>query len=88
VNYKDAHSAAMAIENLNGVQIQNKVIKVSLARPPSTEIKDTNLYITNLPRETTEEELLSMFSPYGNIVQKNILYDKYTQLPRGVAFVR
>jgi len=78
----------MAISVLNGLQVLNKVIKVSYARPTSEDIKDTNLYITNLPRTTTDADLLQMFEPFGEIVQKHILYDKYTNLPRGVAFVR
>lgn len=39
-------------------------------------------------RSITERELEDLFAPYGQIVQKNILKDKYSGLPRGVAFVR
>lgn len=63
-------------------------MKVSLARPPGEEIKETNLYITNLPRNITEEWMDKIFGKYGTIVQKNILRDKLTGSPRGVAFVR
>lgn len=51
-------------------------------------MKDSNLYITNLPKETTEYELHELFKPYGTIVQKTLLKDKYSGMPRGVAFVR
>lgn len=63
-------------------------MKVSFARPPGEEIKETNLYITNLPRNITEEWLDTIFGKYGTIVQKNILRDKLSGSPRGVAFVR
>ncbi|EGI69813.1 Sex-lethal-like protein [Acromyrmex echinatior] len=88
VNYAKAEDAATAISTLNGLQVQNKRLKVSFARPSGEEIKETNLYVTNLPRNITESQIDELFSKYGNIVQKNILRDKLTGLPRGVAFVR
>ncbi|CAK9818730.1 Protein sex-lethal [Anthophora quadrimaculata] len=88
VNYTKAEDAATAINTLNGLQVQNKRLKVSFARPSGEEIKETNLYVTNLPRNITESQIDDIFSKYGNIVQKNILKDKLTGLPRGVAFVR
>ncbi|XP_011699159.1 PREDICTED: sex-lethal homolog isoform X1 [Wasmannia auropunctata] len=88
VNYAKAEDAATAISTLNGLQVQNKRLKVSFARPSGEEIKETNLYVTNLPRNITESQIDELFSKFGNIVQKNILRDKLTGLPRGVAFVR
>ncbi|XP_015600223.1 sex-lethal homolog isoform X2 [Cephus cinctus] len=88
VNYAKAEDAETAINTLNGLQVQNKRLKVSFARPSGEEIKETNLYVTNLPRNITESQIDDIFSKYGNIVQKNILKDKLTGLPRGVAFVR
>lgn len=73
---------------MNGIQYYNKRLKVSYARPPGEDIKDSNLYITNLPRNITENDLDKIFGEYGDIVQKNILKDKITGMPRGVAFVR
>ncbi|XP_018912418.1 sex-lethal homolog isoform X2 [Bemisia tabaci] len=88
VNYSRKEDAARAISSLNGLQVQNKRLKVSYARPSGEEIKETNLYVTNLPRTITEEQLEFMFSKFGRIVQKNLLKDKVTGMPRGVAFVR
>ncbi|XP_043269523.1 sex-lethal homolog isoform X4 [Venturia canescens] len=88
VNYAKADDAATAINTLNGLQVQNKRLKVSFARPSGEEIKETNLYVTNLPRNITEAQIEDIFKMYGRIVQKNILKDKLTGLPRGVAFVR
>ena len=39
-------------------------------------------------RDVNEDELTQLFSAYGNIVQMNLLKDKITGMPRGVAFVR
>ncbi|XP_058806717.1 protein sex-lethal-like isoform X2 [Phymastichus coffea] len=88
VNYTKAEDASTAITRLNGLQVQNKRLKVSFARPSGEEIKETNLYVTNLPRNITEKQVDEIFSKFGQIVQKNILKDKLTGLPRGVAFVR
>lgn len=88
VNYTRPEDAARAISSLNGLQIQNKRLKVSYARPSGDDIKHTNLYVTNLPRDITEDQLEALFGQYGKIVQKNVLKDKLTGMPRGVAFVR
>ncbi|KAG8267328.1 hypothetical protein J6590_053779 [Homalodisca vitripennis] len=50
VNYSRPDDAERAIQQLNGQEIFNKRIKVSYARPSGDDIKDTNLYVTNLPR--------------------------------------
>lgn len=113
VNFVLEEDAVTAQEEMNGFEVENKKIKVSFARPPSDDIKDTNLYITNLPRkvlfrhlkyiyiknihiqesfgitgEMSEDEVVEIFRPYGSIIQKKLLRDKYTNLPRGVAFIR
>ncbi|XP_065205616.1 sex-lethal homolog isoform X3 [Planococcus citri] len=88
VNFARQEDATKAINQLNGLEVQNKRLKVSYARPSGEDIKDTNLYITNLPRTITEDQLEELFGKFGRIVQKNILKDKITGLPRGVAFVR
>lgn len=88
MNYCKEEDASRAISTLNGLQVQNKRLKVSYARPAGDDIKDTNLYVTNLPKDITEQEIENIFGQYGCIVQKNILKDKVTGMPRGVAFVR
>lgn len=67
---------------------RNKRLKVSYSRPPGTDMKDSNLYITNLPKDITEDEVHKLFCRFGEIVQKSVLKDKITGMPRGVAFVR
>ncbi|XP_075983530.1 sex-lethal homolog isoform X1 [Anticarsia gemmatalis] len=88
VNFTREEDAARAIDTFNGYQLRNKRLKVSYARPSGDDIKDTNLYVTNLPRAITEEQLETIFGKYGRIVQKHILRDKSNGTPRGVAFVR
>lgn len=63
-------------------------LQVSYARPGGDEAAETNLYVSNLPKTVTEELLDIIFGKYGTILQKNILRDKLTGQPRGVAFIR
>ncbi|XP_030381512.1 sex-lethal homolog isoform X2 [Scaptodrosophila lebanonensis] len=88
VDYNAEADSETAIQKLNGYYVRNKRLKVSYARPGGQSIKDTNLYVINLPRSINDEQLDRIFSPYGRIVQRNILRDKLTGRPRGVAFVR
>ncbi|XP_018577087.1 sex-lethal homolog isoform X2 [Anoplophora glabripennis] len=88
VKYSTVEEAAKAIEVLNGFNFRNKRLKVSYSRPPGTDMKDSNLYITNLPKDVTEQDVDNLFKDFGEIVQRTVLKDKITGLPRGVAFVR
>lgn len=45
------------------------------------------LYVGNLPWSTTEEELRSVFSSYGNVISARIISDKNTGRSRGFGFV-
>jgi len=46
-----------------------------------------NIYIGNLSREVTEEELRQEFKAFGEVTSVRIITDKYTGQPRGFAFV-
>nr|XP_023027259.1 protein sex-lethal-like [Leptinotarsa decemlineata] len=85
VKYSRPSAAAKAIAVLNGFHFGNKRLRVSYSRP---DMKDSNLYITYLPADMTERDLDFLFGEYGEIVQRRILKDKITGMPRGVAFVR
>ncbi|VDL59550.1 unnamed protein product [Hymenolepis diminuta] len=88
VKFVRAADAEKAIHTLNGLRLQNKTIKVSIARPSSESIKGANLYICGLPRKMTQNELEDLFSHCGKIITARILYDNKTGLSRGVAFIR
>ncbi|KAI3387107.1 hypothetical protein SNEBB_009949 [Seison nebaliae] len=88
VNYYKHSDAEMAIQTLNGLQLQNKSIKVSYARPSRENIKGANLYICGIPKEWTADDLSKLFAAYGKIITSRILYDKVTTSSRGVGFIR
>ena len=46
-----------------------------------------NIYVGNIAREVTEEELRAAFTEFGEVSTATILKDKYTNEPRGFGFV-
>jgi RNA recognition motif-containing protein len=88
VKYLRYEDACNAIQLKNGLSIGHKRIKVSVARPPSDDIRNCKLYITNLPKEYTDEEVMSLFSQFGEIIECRVLKDRNLKSNRGVAFVQ
>ncbi|XP_033101336.1 ELAV-like protein 1 isoform X1 [Anneissia japonica] len=90
VNYMKSADADKAVKTLNALKLQDKMIKVSYARPSSPAIKDANLYISGLPKSYGPEDLEKLFHPFGRIITLRLLTDQTTGkgLPRGVGFVR
>ncbi len=48
---------------------------------------DNKLYVGNLPFNTTEEDLRTMFSQAGTVVSVSLIKDRDTGRSRGFAFV-
>jgi len=46
-----------------------------------------NIYIGNLSREVTEDELRQKFEAFGQVTSVNIIKDRYSGESRGFAFV-
>lgn len=63
-NVNDAHNAVQA---LNGFSIGNKQLKVSVARPPSLDIRNCKLYVSNLPKTYTESDIIALFQTVRKI---------------------
>lgn len=87
VKYKTKESAAKAIEALNGYEIKNKKLKVAVARKHCKEIRNSNLYVTHLPKTLDDQGLEAIFKEYGKLIECRVLKDKQ-QRCRGVGFVR
>jgi RNA recognition motif-containing protein len=47
----------------------------------------TNLYVGNLPFQTTDEELQELFAPFGEVASAKVIYDRETGRSRGFGFV-
>jgi RNA recognition motif-containing protein len=48
---------------------------------------NTKVYVDNLAADTTEAELLAMFSAFGNVADVNIVVDRASRKRRGFGFV-
>ncbi len=47
-----------------------------------------NIYVGNLAREVTEDELKKAFEEFGEVESANIIKDKYSGDPKGFGFVQ
>jgi RNA recognition motif-containing protein len=47
----------------------------------------SKLYVGNLPFSVTDADLNTMFAKHGAVTSVSIITDKYTNRPRGFAFV-
>lgn len=45
------------------------------------------LFIGNLPYDVTEEEVVEIFSKFGEVVNTNLVVDHFSGRPKGFAFV-
>jgi len=80
VHYETEDAAKQAIERVNGMQIGEKTVEVTLFlkrgdREAPKEIF-TNLYIKNLPDNFDEAALKEMFDAHGTVTSSCIMEDK------------
>jgi len=87
IEYPTEELAAEAIAKIDGMQVNEKKLKVSHARQSSPDIKQSNVYVAGLPSWVTEEKLLSLFSPFGSVLTHKVLTNA-DNTSRGVGFVR
>ncbi len=46
-----------------------------------------NIYVGNLPYDTTSDELVELFRTYGNVTSGQVIIDKFSGRSRGFGFV-
>lgn len=61
---------------------------MSFARPRSKARTGANLFVSNIPKVLTQDDLRHIFEAYGGVIECKILIDKATGKPRGAGFVR
>lgn len=61
VKYFHEDDAFRAIEQMNHYSIDNKTLKLSIARVASLDIRNCKLYITNIPLIFTESDVTTVF---------------------------
>jgi len=83
IRFETPESAIAAVTAMNGYPLDNKKLKVAIARPQSKEITRANLYISGFPNEWTEQELAELMSPYGKVIECRVLpAERKIQIPR------
>jgi len=86
VKYHTIDAAIQAIQTLNGQNVLGKKIKVSFARPSAQRTR-SNLFVSQIPKRWTSEELKDFFAPFGNIIESRVLRTE-TGESRRCGFVR
>ena len=46
-----------------------------------------NIYVGNLPRQSSEDDLRRLFEPFGKIMSANVIKDKFSGESKGFGFV-
>jgi len=81
------HSPA-AVRRSVAVHVETLVpMRLSDQRDTDMECFKMKIYVGNLSRDATEEDVRSAFSAFGQVVSVMLLKDKFTGEPRGFGFV-
>jgi len=95
ITLSDKESTAKAVEEMNGKDIEGRIVTVNLQRKEGDpkpervypEVDGTKLYVGNLPFDATREEIMEYFGQYGTVSDCFVPVDRATNRPRGFAFV-
>jgi len=60
---------------------------VLLGSPEKAEVMEFKLFIGNLSRLTTQEDLFNLFAGAGDVLQVNLITDKISGISKGFAFI-
>ncbi len=89
VNFENNASAIAAVATLNGKQLrEDKIMKVSVARPAWKANIHSNLYIAGFPTTFTESDLMEYLGVHGTSAENIRLLKDVNKNPRGAAVVR
>ncbi|CAL9731401.1 nuclear and cytoplasmic polyadenylated RNA-binding protein Pub1p [Monosporozyma unispora] len=90
VEYLKSHDASVALQTLNGIQIENNKIKINKAfqSQQSTSDENTfNLFIGDLNIDIDDESLSASFKDFPSYIQAHVMWDMQTGRSRGYGFV-
>jgi len=87
IKYVDKCSGEKAMKELDGLPVENRKLWVAVARRHRKFIRNSNLLVTNLPKDLNNWGLEKLFSPYGKLTECRILKDKLGRF-QGAGFVR
>lgn len=89
VNFETNEAALSAMNAMNGAQLpQGKIMKISLARPAWKANIHSNVYVSGLPLEHTEEDIMELFKDYNDQIENVRKLRDSRGVFRGIAVVR
>jgi RNA recognition motif-containing protein len=89
VNFESNVPAMAAMAELNGKRLrEDKIMKVSIARPAWKANIHSNLYVAGLPTSFTESDVMDFLGVYARTAENVRLLRDTSRNPRGAAVVR
>ncbi|CDF89506.1 ZYBA0S04-05886g1_1 [Zygosaccharomyces bailii CLIB 213] len=90
VEYFKSHDANIALQTLNGKQIENNVVRINWAfqsQQATPEENTFNLFVGDLSVNVDDETLSNAFKNFPSFVQAHVMWDMQTGGSRGYGFV-
>jgi len=78
---------AVAAPQARGRGLALRVAASSAVLEAPAEVAARKLYVGNIPRTVTNDELREMFAAHGTVERAEVMYDKYTNRSRRFGFV-
>ena len=89
VNFETNDAALSAMNAMNGAQLpQSKIMKISLARPAWKANIHSNVYVSGLPTEFTEDDIKNLFIEYETDIENIRKLRDSRGIFRGIAVIR
>ena len=89
VNFESNDSALSAMSAMNGAQLpQGKIMKISLARPAWKANIHSNVYVSGLPLDFTDENVKDLFAEYTAEIENIRRLRDSRGVFRGIAVIR
>lgn len=89
IEYLRSHDASVALQTLNGIQIENNKVKINRAfQSQQTSDENTfNLFVGDLSIDVNDESLSAQFKDFPSFIQAHVMWDMQTGRSRGYGFV-
>lgn len=89
VNFETNDAAVSAMNAMNATQLpQGKIMKISLARPAWKANIHSNVYVSGLPLEYSESDILALFSEQSDKIENIRKLRDSRGIFRGIAVIR
>lgn len=87
LTFSNKEDAEDAIKQMNGIELESEMVKVTDSSSPEYSQSSLNLYVEGVPKEWDEDKLKELFAKFGTITNVKILINRKTNEKTGVGFV-